>query len=195
VATHLDETGVLTYPDLILAFSEFCRTKSNTYSDYVEGTIASAEQHKFNSVGAVMHVVLHSGRVAFDELLRAFLSVQGAWDDEVIRFLFELDLLDRPCVYANTPIVDYAGMLESIRLISTDSSSRIVDVPERFEARARRELDLAGSGGIRRLHVRYRTTQFPYMPGKSLNEHYSYCQDKLHTMRSILPVWTAVQPY
>lgn len=40
-----------------------------------------------------------------------------------------------------------------------------------------------------RFDVGYRRHQLPFMPKKSLSEHYAYCQDVSQRMGSLLPVW------
>jgi hypothetical protein len=66
-----------------------------------------------------------------------------------------------------------------------------VAVPPRFRPELQKFINLPavqdGSTGV--FEVNHRREQLPFMSRKSATDNYSYCQDMLHKMRSILPQW------
>lgn len=190
VGRYLDSTGTVPFTDLLSAFLEFCKRTGNTlYTEYIERTIAASEQYKFSSVGGILHMALHAGREEFDGLLKEFMQSLDCWRDDEVRFRFELDLLNRPHVYRNTPLVDRRGRFETIRIVSVENDSYVVEISDKYYQQALELLGIKNATARRPLKVTYRTSQFPFMPGKPLDDNYAYCQDKLHKMASILPVW------
>ena len=193
VGRYLDSTGKLPFADLISAFSDFCKQKaSDPYSEYIERTIASSEQYKYSSTGGVLHMVLHEGCQAFDELLIDFVQSLDCWHDDQVKFLFELDLLNRPYVYRNTPIVDKRDRLELIHVASLENDGYTIEVPSQHHQQMKAFLGLDNGAVPRRVSVKYWANQLPFMKSKPLDESYGYCQDKLHKMTSILPTWSVV---
>ncbi len=193
VGRHLCSTGAASFDELISDFSDYCeRAESNGYIAHIESTLRTSAQHKFSSIGGVLHYALHEDRARFDRLLRDFMRSRPYWGDEALEFMFELDLLNRPHVYRNTPIIDMRAALSLLRARSVEHDGYTIEVPERYRGRAARLLSLEQVAAPRLLRVRYRTTQLPYMEAKPLADNFAYCQDRLHKMTSIMPVWTAV---
>ena len=191
VGDYLDASGTMSYVELISGFQEFSkRAPDNPYVDYIESTLASNEQYKFNAMGGVLHKMLHDARDAFDELLRDYMSSLDCWQDEKVRFLFELDLVAKPYIYRNTPMSNLEDKLEIIRMRSPGKGGVVVRMPPEHYALAKHHVGFENGTGNPALKVQYITSQFPYMKAKSLDDNYAYCNDKLHKMGSILPAWT-----
>lgn len=198
VGKHLDMAGRLSFKDLISSFSEYCkRDPDHPYTQYISSVIEGSSQSKFSANGGIFHVTLHEFRRDFDRLLLGFLQDFGVLEDELLRFLFELDLLNRPHVYSNTPITNGEGILERVEVVSKEKDALLVRVPDEHAKLTSELLGLANAADTR-LRVRYRgherQTQMPFMENKPYEDNLSYCEAKLHKMGSILPVWAAAAP-
>jgi radical SAM superfamily enzyme YgiQ (UPF0313 family) len=181
------------YLELVRAFMEFCRERpDHPYTQFCEGTIARFEQHRFETIGKLTHLITHQGREAFDDLLGAFVRSRPFWADEAARFFFEVDLIHRPCVYRNTPILAKAHRFEWLKVKRVLPHGYEVAVPARYLDELSRFIVLPGTrgGASAGFEVNHRRKQLPFMPGKTMTNNYSYCQDMLHKMRSLLPIWS-----
>jgi radical SAM superfamily enzyme YgiQ (UPF0313 family) len=194
VAQHLDRAGSMSYADLFSEFSRACATMpEHPYTRFVQTTIDALDQDSsgllLNSEGAVVHLVLHAARQAFDLLLVDFVEHHCGSMTADLRFLLELDLLNRPHAYSNTDTVDTPVTFEVIRILRIDDGACVVEIPARYRQTAACLLGRADIADASRVRINYRTTQLPFMPGKQPKENYAYCQDRLRRARSLLPVW------
>ena len=197
VGRHLDLAGRWSFKDLIHSFAEYSRrVPGHPYNRYIDGVIADNGQCQFRANGGIFHVVLHQFRQDFDELLFGFLRHLGMLADETMRVLFELDLLNRPHVYSNTPLAVSDPMLNHVRIEAREPDGFLVHVPPGHERLAADLFSVESAAGAR-LRVTYRgrpgQTQMPYMESKPYEDNLAYCEAKLHKMGSILPVWEAVE--
>ena len=107
------------------------------------------------------------------------------------QFYFELDLVARPYVYLNTQIEPKRHEFQHMQ-VSAVPDGYIVEVPSSYLEALAEHIAIQGDDpSTNRFHVNYRRSQLPFMPGKSLNEHYMYCQDASQRMGSLAPVWQA----
>ncbi|MFO0756781.1 MAG: cobalamin-dependent protein [Byssovorax sp.] len=188
---YLQKTGKRQYVELFRAFVEFYKKNpDHPYSRFCEDSIKAIDFSKFDNVGTLLHLTLHAEREVFDDLLVQFVKSQDFWADPVARFFFEVDLVNRPYVYRNTKIVPKKHKLEKLKVLSVTPSSYMVEVPAEHLPALREYLGMPESESrVTRFEVSYRRSQMPFMPNKSLGEHYSYCQDVSQRMGSLLPVW------
>jgi radical SAM superfamily enzyme YgiQ (UPF0313 family) len=188
VAAYLSEHGGVSFAQLLTRFAQFCtQRRQHPYVKYIEDSIASFTHTKFTAFGGLVHNVLHAFRAEFDELLLEFVRNMGWFENEEIRLRMDIDLLNRPYVYSNTPITASRNM-QLLHVTHADSRKRIIDIPLAFKPTVGRILGLGPAPGL--LSVGYRSDQIPYMSGKSPQANHSYCDDRLHMIRSILPVWS-----
>ena len=107
------------------------------------------------------------------------------------QFYFELDLVTRPYVYQNTQIAPKRHEFKHMRL-SAAPDGYTVEIPSSHLESLFERIPIQGNDqSTNRFHVNYRRSQLPFMPGKSLNEHFMYCQDASQRMGSLAPVWQA----
>ncbi len=190
VARYLNEAYGIGYKALFARFAAHCRGRPrHPYSAFIERIISANEQYKFSAIGGVVHNVLHTHRRDFDNLLADFLSEAGWLDDEAVALRLDLDLLRRPYVYANTPLGKKD--LRVLSLVSADKRGVVVSVPAAHRAEVADLLGATEQGS--RWSIRYRRGQVPFMRGKSLDDNYGYCQDRLHKIRDMLPIWTCLE--
>ena len=192
---YLSSQGIREYGDLFRAFVAFSQQQSaHPWTVFCEKSIKSLEHVAFANTGALVHLILHTEREAFDDLLEKFVMSQDFWSDPMAQFYFELDLVSRPYVYQNTQIVPKRHEFKHMRL-SAVPDGYIVEIPSSHLEYLFERIAIQNVGGgdrsTNRFRVNYRRSQLPFMPGKSLNEHFMYCQDASQRMTSLAPVWQA----
>ncbi|WP_375744288.1 cobalamin-dependent protein [Corallococcus interemptor] len=194
VGKYLDKQGLLAFKDLISSFSEYCkRFPDHPYTQYISSIIDGSSQSKFSANGGIFHVTLHEFRREFDQLLAGFMQSLGMMNTDPLEFLFDLDLLNRPHVYSNTPVTNGEGLLKHVTVVSKEKDALVVHIPEKYAQLAWEMLRLDGAPSTR-MRVKYRGAQMPFMANKPYEDNLSYCEAKLHKMGSILPVWEPALP-
>lgn len=185
VMSYLVEKKGMSYANIVSQFTDFCTTKPNhPYVRFIENTINSSGRYKYSSVGGILHNVLYTNRSEFSELLVDFIRSIGLLEEIEVKMRLDIDILSRPYVYSDTPVV-----CTDLRLVipkSVINQVQKVEIPEPY-------IELAGEilgfenfkNGI--IEFDYIKNQLPFMLGKSLEDNYSYCHDRLHKMRSLLP--------
>ena len=189
---YLHSTGSMSYADLFRGFVKFwMKHPGHPWTDFTESSIKSLDYVTFNNVGAAIHLMMHAERDAFDGLLQAFVRRQSFWRDPEAQFLFECDLVNRPYVYGNTEIGRKRHMFRQIRIADVLPEGYRVEISgERAELVERLTgLNIVAAGESFVARVNHRRRQLPYMAAKPLHEHYAYCQDMLHRMRELVPLW------
>jgi hypothetical protein len=137
-----------------------------------------------------VHQTLHAEREAFDLLLEDFVVRQEFWADRIVRFLFEVDLINRPYVYRNTPITSKRHNFEMLS-VQPVRTGYLIDIPAEFSECLRSYLGLSDQPSGR-FEVNHQRSQLPFMPRKSFHENVMYCQDMSNRMRHVLPEWRSV---
>jgi radical SAM superfamily enzyme YgiQ (UPF0313 family) len=187
---YLSENGIVEYGDLFRAFVRFARRQTaHPWTMFCDNSIGSMKYIAFSNNGALVHLILHAEREAFDELLEEFVTAQDFWRDPVAQFLFEVDLMNRPYVYRNTPILPKGHQFKHLS-VNVTPDSYIVEVPPSLMKELSKTVAVQGGEIIsNRFELKHRRSQLPFMPRKSLNEHFVYCQDASQRMRTLTPLW------
>jgi radical SAM superfamily enzyme YgiQ (UPF0313 family) len=189
---YLNAHGILSYTQLFRSFVEFLRqSPTNPLTVFCEESIRKLENTTFSNTGALVHLILHSHREAFDELLEKFAKSQDFWLDSLARFFFEMDLIHRPYIYNNTPITAKRHRFEHLRVTGVTANGYVVDIPTEYLKYLRDHPGYPRGEGaaVNRFEVNHRRSQLPFMRSKSLHEHFMYCQDMSQRMTTVLPVW------
>lgn len=191
LSSYLHASGTLEYLGLFRAFAEFCRRRpSHPWVGFCEQTIRSFDAETFGNMGPVVHAVLHSLREEFDELLEAFVTSQPFWQDGAARFLFEVDLLNRPYIYRNTPMVAKRHAFTELSLAAIDDRSYVIDVEPARVGLLRRHVGLQEEPSAgHTFRVDHGRNQLPFSDRKSLEEHYVYCFAMSQHMKDVAPIW------
>jgi tRNA A37 methylthiotransferase MiaB len=192
---YLSTQGIMDYGDFFRAFVEFSRRQqANAWTTFCERSIKALEHIAFANTGALVHLMLHTDREGFDELLENFVTSQSFWNDPMAQFFFELDLVNRPYVYSNTRIGAKRYKFKHIN-VSVTPDGYIVEVPSEYLECLYTTRIVHGDDGdepTNCFELKHRLSQLPFMPGKSLNEHFMYCQDASQRMRTLVPMWQKV---
>jgi radical SAM superfamily enzyme YgiQ (UPF0313 family) len=178
----------ISYARALSQFADYCATRAdNPYVQVIEETLRTFRHHRFTAEGAIMFSVLHANRPEFDALLVDFVRSKGWLDDIQIELRLELDLLNRPYVFSTTPVQQQSVQLLSV--VWTNGKTRLIRIPQTHR---RLVGTLLGLGELESGYVTvdYGRNQMPFMQGKSLEDNFAYCQDRLSKMRALLPTWS-----
>lgn len=190
LARYLNKHGIVSYAQLFRNFVAFCKGHpDHCWSRFCEESIRRVQIAEFSNTGALVHVLLHENRAAFDELLSNFVVTQEFWRDRTAQCLFEVDLLNRPYIYLNTSLGITPYQFVHLRIVEKTRGGYLVEAPLEFVAILNEYLSLEESAGISLFEVNYRRSQLPFMRRKSMYEHFLYCQDASQRIGHMLPSW------
>ncbi|MEO7328147.1 MAG: radical SAM protein [Minicystis sp.] len=191
LSRYLNSRGLMGYEELFTNFMEMCKKHPNLpYVKFLEESIKTYEFQKFDAIGAALHINHHSEREAFDDLLLRFCKGQDFWMDPAARFFFEVDMLNRPYPYRNSKILPKKFKFEKMKSVTPTADGYMVEIDPEDLPLLQEYIKLQGAEATStRFEVNHRRTQLPYMPSKSLKEHYGYCQDLSQRMGGLLPIW------
>lgn len=188
-SAYLHATGLMTFADLYTGFIAFCRDNpENLFSRFCETSIANADYYDIFNYPRVFHIVGHSEREAFSELLHRFVSTQGWWRDDQARASYELDMLERPFIYSNTPIAE-PTFVDRMGIVDVDDRSYIVDVPREWVSLIGDDIHAIGDGDDCRFRVDHRRAQRPFASNDD-RQVGNYCNGVIMRIETILPTWT-----
>jgi putative methyltransferase len=188
VLKYLRAEKSFSYASVFSQFADYCAARAdNPYVRVIEETLRTFGHYRYTAEGAIMYSVLHANRAVFDTLLVEFVRSRGWLDDVQVKIRLELDLLNRPYVFSNTPI--QRQNLQLLSVVWTNGKKRLVRIPP---AHRRLVGALLGLGELEDGYVTvdYSKSQMPFMQGKSLDDNLSYCQDRLLKMKALLPTWS-----
>jgi hypothetical protein len=190
---YLHTHGIMRYAELFRSFMKFCwQDPEHPWTNFADSSIHALDAVQLSNSGPLIHFVLHEQRDMFDELLGKFAGAQDFWRDPMARFFFEVDLLNRPYIYRNTPITPKRHEFTELRVSDVLAGGYLVDIPSQYVESLREYIAPEGDNlSMNRFVVNYRRSQLPLVPRKSLHEHYVYCFDMSQRMKSLLPVWRA----
>jgi putative methyltransferase len=187
---YLSKNGVARYEDLFKSFVNFTKRFPQTaHSRFVEDSVKHNDFVRFDNLGALLYTNLHTDRESFDELIENFCRTQSFWADPKARFLFEIDLLNRPYVYLGR-VAPKKHKFEQLRVLSTSTEGYLVEIPEEHMELLREYVTVQTLPGSKnRLEVNHKRVQQPTMKNRILREHHSYCEDMSQRMPSLMPLW------
>lgn len=191
VLRYLDSQKISSYVETIDAFVAFCRARPNEpLPAYMDASICTGDHDSPYDLGGMLHMTDHVDRPAFDAFLLEFAESQPWWSDAGARFCFEVDLLNRPYVYRDTPIAPKRYAFEFLK-VETLSTGYLVDVPA---AQAPLLAEVLETMSFRpalthRYEINHRREQMPFMPHKSAKDLYGYCQSMMYKGRGFLGLW------
>ena len=189
LSRYLNSEQILSYDQLFQRFVEFGLSHpDNPWTRFCEESIRRLETAAFSNIGELVHLILHAERKAFDELLADFVTSQDFWKDPVAQLLFEVDLVNRPYIYKNTPITQRPFAFRRLRVCAT-SEGYSVGMPANLDVKVGAYLRLSDEEPYREFEVRHRRGQLPFMPRKPKHELFLYCQDSVQRMSALAAVW------
>jgi tRNA A37 methylthiotransferase MiaB len=190
---YLHANRIMKYVELFRSFVDFCwQDPEHPWTSFAEKSIQALDAVLLSNSGPIIHFVLHERREVFDEMLEKFVRGQEFWHDPLAQFFFEVDLLNRPYVYQNTPITPKRYNFTKLDVRDVHAEGYVVDIPSQYIDRLREYITIEeGHQSTNRFSVDHRRSQLPFIPSKSIREHVTYCFDISQKMKHILPIWRA----
>ncbi|GGW42143.1 cobalamin-dependent protein [Streptomyces xantholiticus] len=196
VSRYLVKQSGIQYQDIFSAFAEFLRRQGedDPILAYMERSVRDADYYDVNNYGLFIHSVVHEHRELFNDHVRRFVQGQDWWGDDKVRALFEIDLLNRPYMYSNTPMDVHPEGFHALHFLDRGPRSYTVRVPEEYMA------DLADSVQIQTtpadgvFTVEHKRLQYPFMPTQSRDHSGSYCHGMIEKVGNIMPFWQPASP-
>lgn len=188
---YLDTEKICSFRNLISSVVEFATEHSDSALARYTTYVLQGNQHKFSSFGGTLHCTHFADRPDFDRLLANYVASQE-WFDDTARLHFELDLVNRPYVYApkvKIPDFDFKFLRievidkSKLRVVAPASSSCASIIQDHFRCE--------GPPGSTTWNVDFKGKQWPHAGGRSETANYMYCHEKLEKMGTILAKWTA----
>lgn len=191
VAEYLVGAGVTTYAGLFSEFVDYWRSRpDDPLVRFVERSIAAADYYDLGNYGLFVHLALHQHRDVFAEQLRDFATSRDWWADPKARARFEIDTINRPYVYSNTPLDEPSGAGAAVRVLGRTGRRYTVELAGEWteELRDAARLPAGGPGYV----VDHKRLQFPNMATQTLEHNAHYCHGMIEKVENIAPVWRAV---
>jgi B12 binding domain len=195
-ARYLARSGIASYQDLFTGLAASWRNApaGDPVAEYVERSIATADYYDTNNYGLFIHTVLHAERSRFTAQVAGFAAAQPWWQDPRARLRAEIDLLNWPYVYSNSPQDPLDYPFEFLRIRDRGRRHYTVEVPAEhlgvLAANVRVEgatPALAGQAVL--IQVDHKRQQYPYMPTQTLDHNAGYCHGMIDKIESIMPIW------
>jgi tRNA A37 methylthiotransferase MiaB len=193
VSHYLVRHSLASYAGLIDEFVRFWRElpTGDPVVSYVERSIGDGDYYDVNNYGLFIHLVLHEQRSLFADHLRRFVKSQPWWSDDRVRVLFEIDTLNRPYIYSNTPLDSHDDELESLELLDRAGRGYVVRVPPAClpGLTGSVNMELVPADGV--FIIDHKRLQYPFMTGQSRDHNGSYCHGMIEKIENIMPLWRA----
>lgn len=197
VSNYLNKKLKVNYSEIFSSFADFCKQHvDNPVVGLLKQTIEEYDFYNVFNYGKFVHFALHAYRSSFDELLCQFIMSQEWWDNQDVRAMFEIDLVNKPYVYSNTAMKEIEHPLKHLKVHEVGSKSYLVQIPEKYLPILEESIvmndGLSESNGLFR--VDHKRMQYPYMKSQSLDHNISYCHGMILRVEHMLPVWTKSAP-
>ena len=190
VARHLVKNSGMRYEDVFAAFAEFVRglPADDPITAYVERSIGEAGYYDLYNYGLFLHGILHEHRRLFSRHIGRFAESRD-WYGNTVRALLEVDMINWPYVYSDTPLDLHENDFQAVRLLACDERSFVVQVPAAYIPQltdAVRVQEVPVNGVFR---VDHKRRQRPFMKAQSLDHNGAYCHGMIEKIENIMPVW------
>ena len=197
LGAYLHHGGIIRYAALFDSFIDFCEGEpDHPFTRFCNKSISEARYYDFTNYPAVYHMVLHGERSAFGDLWYRFCASRPWWQDENVRTLFEIDHLNKPYLYRDTPMSAPPRAFAQVEVVETTPREYIVDLPKKYASLVQKFVRLTrpelAVPRPSRLQVRHPPIPYPYNPNKSEEDNADYCSGMITRVASILPAWSSV---
>ena len=191
VTRFLVRSGQATYEEVFSAFADFLRRQGDDdpILGYIQRSIRDADYYDVNNYGLFIHSVMHEHRELFAEHVRTFVQGSGWWNDETVRALFEIDLLNRPYMYSNTPMDANPEGFRTMRLIDGKARTYTVQVPPEYIPHLTDAVKVQTVADHGVFVVDHKRLQYPFMPTQSRDHSGSYCHGMIEKVGNITASW------
>lgn len=188
LARYLDRGGIQSYEDFFTAATGFCQRSDDEICRFIANSVSTADNYDLLNIGKAAHLVLHSHRHPFDQLLHDFARTQKWWSDPAARCALDLDLVARPYIYRE-PVREPGVALAEARLLEVGEDNLVIALPEAL-------LELPAELGLLSKQAPSSTELCFEHPGegkmpvprhRSVEQNAGYCHVMIQRLRTLLP--------
>jgi radical SAM superfamily enzyme YgiQ (UPF0313 family) len=197
VRRYLAQSEQVSFSDFFTSLVEYWRTiPDDPLVRWVEDSIETADFYDVTNYGKFVHMVAHSHRDQFNAQLLDFAQKQPWWADPKVQALFELDLVNRPYLYSNTPLDQPSYAFQWLEIVEQKGRGYVVKVDDQWVGALRENVKLGQKGADAAasnvFFVDHRGLQYPYMATQSLEHHGGYCHGMVEKIENVTPTWTSI---
>jgi radical SAM superfamily enzyme YgiQ (UPF0313 family) len=196
VARYLSLSGIRSYSEFFSDFVDYWRDRpdDDPIVSFVERSIREFGYYDLHNFGRFLHELLHASRPVFDMHIAEFVHSQDWWQDDAARALFEIDLVNRPYLYSNTPFGVLPDTLSTVRVIDQGPRSYTVEVGRQWHEALAASVILATSppAGTRFI-VDHQRVQGSFQPSCNLDHAGGNGFRMIQRPESMMPVWRPAQ--
>lgn len=188
LARYLDRGGIQSYEDFFTAATGFCQRSDGEICRFIANSVSTADNYDLLNIGKAAHLVLHSHRHPFDQLLRDFARTQEWWSDPGARCALDFDLVARPYVYRE-PVREPGVALTEARLLEIGENNLVITLPEAL-SELPVELGLLPEQAPPSTELRFEHPDEGKMPvprHRSVEQNAGYCHVMIQRLRTLLP--------
>jgi hypothetical protein len=197
VARYLSTSHARAYSELFSDFLSYwkSRPEDDPIVAYVERSIKEAGYYDINNYGLFLHEILHISRKEFVQQIIDFARAQPWWQDETASALFEIDLINLPYLYSNTPFLDPPYSFHTVDITGNAQRSYTVEIDRRWHQALHGSVSMANrqSGGTRFV-VDHKRLQYPFRASQSLDHNGSYGFGMIQRPENLMPLWHPAEP-
>jgi hypothetical protein len=187
LSKHLHAAGRESFSGLYSSFARFLKANPDLpLAKLVEEAVAarSVDASTLGRIGYYMH----ASRDEFDRLLTQFVSSQPWWHDETAQLCFEVDLLNRPHLYA-PDIKESPSPLNHLKVLELTPGGYVVDLPEPFLPTLKSLLGPKASFQTNPVAIDHSQNQFACDPSSDAELHWVFCYHSAFSIVQISPTW------
>ncbi|OLE37821.1 MAG: hypothetical protein AUG48_03405 [Actinobacteria bacterium 13_1_20CM_3_68_9] len=195
LARYLSTNHAVGYASLYSSFAAFLRglPKSDPVAAFMHRSVQDTAFYDLANYGRVAHLILHAERECFDAHLWTFVESQDWWEDPMARALFEVDVINRPYVYSNTPPASLRHPMEYVQVLSRSGRDlRVKLLNDDLLSELGRSVHLEDEtvrSDFDTFSVSHRRRQYPFMRTQDMDYAGQYCFSMIEKIENIVPIW------
>ncbi|HZN94655.1 MAG TPA: hypothetical protein VFB81_18195, partial [Myxococcales bacterium] len=194
-ASLLSRTGRLTHDALFESFASYVRThREYAYSRELHELFDSGTHYDHLSLGRTIHSLLHGERADCLRMVSRFAESQPWWSEPELRAAVELDLVNAPYIYSNTPLEVPPHAWEFVDVSPLEGRELQVELKKDAVALVSQLLHPAKLHGTpgQRFRVSHKGERLPFSKTRTVRHHANYCHGMIQRSNQIMPTWHAL---
>lgn len=194
-AELLSRTGQLTHAELFDAFARYVRAHQEfSYSRELHELFATGSHYDHLSIGGTVHSLLHGDRTDCLNMVSSFARAQPWWQEKRLRATVELDLINAPYIYSNTPLEVPGHMGEFVEASPRGGRELDVQLTEEVSELLKELLPpakICGEPNLR-FRVSHKAERLPFGKQRTRRHNANYCHGMIQRSNRLMPVWHAL---
>lgn len=190
-ANYLYHHANLTYSALFSTFADYLLQRQDMPIGRFFKQIAEEDDY-YAWLGKLTHFSRHAYRQQFDELLLEFAARQPWWVDDKARMCFEIDLLNQPYFYSNTPFTLSKYKFEFIDILDVQTRGYLIALKtDVVSIRKLLPVTIQEVLSGETIYVEHLRMQMPYVEERGIEHNADHCHGVLMRIQAVLPEWKA----